>query len=100
MAPKKTNGAIRYSVSVVSRVVLGTDDETASLPGALINNLEDVDKFLLIVKHPVDFVVITCAKITHHVFVSVKELPAMQPRQQPPSQQSTATNPGPIDNVP
>lgn len=54
-------------------VVLGTDDQTASLLGTSVHRLENVNKLLLIFEHPFDFVVVTGSQIDHHVLVSEEE---------------------------
>jgi uncharacterized 2Fe-2S/4Fe-4S cluster protein (DUF4445 family) len=61
------------SVSVSRGVILRRDDQTASLLRAFVNRFDDVNQFLLVLENPVEFVVVTGAEITHHVFVSEKE---------------------------
>lgn len=51
----------------------GADHQTTALLGALVYRLDDVDQLLLVLQHPVQLVVISCAEIAHHVLVAVKE---------------------------
>jgi hypothetical protein len=57
-------------VAVSGGVVLGTDDQTAALLGALIDGLADVDELLLVLEDKVELVVVTGAQIDHHVLVA------------------------------
>lgn len=54
-------------------IVLGTDDETATLFGSSIDGLDDIDELLFIFEDPVEFVVVSRAEIAHHVFISEEE---------------------------
>lgn len=60
-------------VSVLGRVVLGRDNETAALARAAVYSLYDVDHLLLILQGPVDLVVVSGAQINHDVFVAEEE---------------------------
>lgn len=64
---------ITASVAVSGGVVLGTDDQTTALLCAAVYGLDDVDELLLVLKYPVELVVISRAKIAHHVFVAEEE---------------------------
>lgn len=55
----------RRSVSVTGRVVLRADDQTTPFLRPAVDCLQDIYKFLLILKDPVDLVVITRPKIAH-----------------------------------
>ena len=57
------------SVSVLCGVIFGRDDETATLPGSPVHGLDDVNHLLLVLKRPVDFVVVSRAQVDHNVFV-------------------------------
>ena len=57
------------SVSVSGRVVLGADDQTATLLGAAVDGLDDVDQLLFVLQHPIELIVVSGAEIAHHVFV-------------------------------
>jgi len=61
------------SVLVPRAVVLRADHQTPALLGAPVHRLDNVDKLLLILKHPVELVVVARAKITHDVFVAEEE---------------------------
>lgn len=61
------------SIAVPRGVVLGTDDESASLARALVDRLDEVDELLLVVEHPVDLVVVSRPEVDHHVLVAVEE---------------------------
>lgn len=56
-----------------SGVVLGTDDQTTSLLGTSVHRLENVNELLLVLKNPLDLVVVTGTQIDHHVLVSEEE---------------------------
>ena len=58
---------------MTGRVILRTVDQTSSLLSAFVNNLQDINHLLLIVQHPVDLVVITRTKVTHHMLISEEE---------------------------
>lgn len=57
----------------MDRLTLRTNDQTTSLLRALVDGLNDIDHLLLVFKHPVQLVVVTRAKITHHVFIPIEE---------------------------
>lgn len=54
-------------------LTLGTDDQTTTLLRALVDGLDDVDQLLLVLQYPIQLVVVTRSKITHHVFIAVEE---------------------------
>ena len=54
-------------------LTFGADYQTATLLCTLVDCLDDVDQLLLVLQHPVQLVVVTCAEIAHHVFVAVEE---------------------------
>lgn len=54
-------------------VILGANYQTSALLGAPKYGLKNVDELLLVVKNPVQFVVVTGAKIAHYVFVAEEE---------------------------
>jgi len=60
-------------VPVPSGVVLGADNQTSALLRTAIDRLNNVNQFLFVLQHPVEFVVVTSAEITHHVFVPEEE---------------------------
>ena len=60
-------------VAVSSGVVFGANNETASLGCAAVHCLDEINHFLLAVDGPVDFVIITCAKIDHNMLVPVEK---------------------------
>lgn len=57
-------------VPVTRGVVFRADNQSPTFLGSAVDGLYDVDEFLLILQHPVEFVVISRPKIAHHVFVS------------------------------
>lgn len=61
------------SVSVFGGVVFGRDNETAAFARATVHRLYDIDHLLLVLKRPVDLVVVAGAKVDHDVFVAEKE---------------------------
>ena len=61
------------SVLVLCRVVLGGDDKTPALSRAPINDLDNVDKLLLVLHRPINLVVVAGAQIDHDVLVAEKE---------------------------
>jgi len=61
------------SVAVFGGVIFGSDDETATLPGAAVNGLDDVDELLLVLESPIDLVVVASAEIDHDVLVPEEE---------------------------
>lgn len=60
-------------VAVPCRVVLWTDDKTATLLGAAVDSLNDVYQFLFVLEDEVEFVIVAGAEIDHHVLVSEEE---------------------------
>ena len=50
-----------------------TDDQASPFLRPTVNCFDDVNKFLLVLQYPVQFVIISCSKITHHVFISEEE---------------------------
>jgi hypothetical protein len=54
-------------------VVLGTDDETTPFPGTTIDCFDNLMHLFLVVQAPIDLVIITSSKITHHVLVTIEE---------------------------
>jgi hypothetical protein len=61
---------VRRLVPITCRVVFRADHQSPTLFGSSVDGLYDVDELLLILKHPVEFVVVSRPKITHHMFVS------------------------------
>jgi hypothetical protein len=61
------------SVPIPRRIVFWRDDETSAFLGAFVDGLYDVDQFLLVLKDSVHLVVVSGAKVTHHVFVTEEE---------------------------
>lgn len=55
------------------RIILGTDDKTTSLLGAAVDGFDNIDELLFVLQHPVQFIVVASAKITHYVLVAEKE---------------------------
>lgn len=60
-------------VSVSGGIILGTDDETATLFGSSVDGFDDIDELLFIFEDPVEFVVVSGTEIAHHVFISEEE---------------------------
>lgn len=56
-------------VSVLRGVVLGRYDQAATLPGASVNSLDDVNHLLLVFHGPVDLVVVSGPQVNHDVLV-------------------------------
>jgi hypothetical protein len=50
-----------------------THDETAPFLSTLVDGFNNVDQLLLILKHPVQLVVVTRAEIAHHMLVPPEE---------------------------
>lgn len=61
------------SIPVPRAVILGTDDQTSALLRPLVNRLHDIDQLLLVFQHPVQLVIVPCAKVTHHMLIAVEE---------------------------
>lgn len=66
-------GLVKRGVKGETRRTFRADNETPPLLGAPIDSLEDIDQFLLVLQHPVKLVVVSGAKITHHVLVAEEE---------------------------
>lgn len=60
-------------VSVSSRVVLRTNNQTSSLLSSSVDGLNNINQLLFILQHPIQLVVITSSEITHHVLVAEEE---------------------------
>jgi hypothetical protein len=45
-------------VAIPCRVILGTDDQTATLLCSTVDGLDDVDQLLLVLKHPIQLIVV------------------------------------------
>lgn len=54
-------------------VILRTDYQTSALLCTPEHRLKDVDELLLVVQHPVQFVVVSGTEIAHDVFVAEEE---------------------------
>lgn len=54
-------------------VILRTNNQTPPLPCPTINRLNNINQLLLILQYPIQLVVVTRPKITHHVLVAVEE---------------------------
>lgn len=50
-----------------------THDETAPFLSTLVDSFNNVYQLLLIFKHPIQLVVVTCAEIAHHMLVPPEE---------------------------
>ena len=61
------------SISVPRRIILRTNHQTPPLLRAPINRLNNINKLLLILQHPIQLVIISCPEIAHHVFVAEEE---------------------------
>lgn len=69
--PEFSNCALcNRSVSVSGRVILWRNHQTPSFLCAFVNRFNNVDEFLFVLQDPVEFVVVTRAKITHHMLVA------------------------------
>ena len=62
-----------FLVPIPSTVVLRRHNQTSTLLRPPIYRLNDINKLLLILQHPVQLVIISRSKITHHVFVTEEE---------------------------
>jgi hypothetical protein len=62
-----------HSVAITRRVILRTNHQTPPLLRTLVNRLNDINKLLLILEHPVELVVVSRAEIAHHVLVAEEE---------------------------
>ena len=51
----------------------GADHQTSAFLRTLVDSLDDVDQLLLILQHPVQFVIVSGSEIAHHVLVAVEE---------------------------
>lgn len=68
--------AVSYEISTIAQnglLTFRTNDKTTALLRSLVDGFDDVDQLLLILQHPVEFVVVTGSKVAHHVFVPVEE---------------------------
>lgn len=52
------------------RIILGADNQTATLLRTAIDRFYNVDELLFVLQNPLDLVVVASAQIDHHVFVS------------------------------
>lgn len=64
---------IHCSVLVVSRIILRTYHQTSTLLCTSINDLDNIYQILLVFDGEIELVVVTCAEIAHHVFVTPEE---------------------------
>jgi uncharacterized 2Fe-2S/4Fe-4S cluster protein (DUF4445 family) len=55
------------------KLTLRTNNQTSTLLGTSIDCLNNINQLLFILQHPVQLVVVSCAKITHHVLVAEEE---------------------------
>ena len=62
-----------HLISVARRVILRTNNKPTTLPGTLVDCLNNVNKLLLVFQQPIHLVVISRAKIAHHMLVAVEE---------------------------
>lgn len=60
-------------VPIPRRIILRTNHQTPPLLRPPINRLNDINQLLLILQHPVQLVVVSRPKITHHVLVAEEE---------------------------
>lgn len=60
-------------IPIPGRVILRADHQTPPFLRSTIDCLNDIDKLLLVLQHPVQLVVVTCTKIAHHVLVTEEE---------------------------
>lgn len=56
-----------------ARHTLWTDYETASLLCASVDGLDNIDELLLVLKNPVELVIVSRSEITHYVLVAEEE---------------------------
>jgi hypothetical protein len=68
--PRPNSPMVSSLIAVPRGVVLGTDDQTTTLLGTLVNGLADIDQFLLVLEDKVELVVITGTQVDHHVLVA------------------------------
>lgn len=61
------------SVTMSCAVILRADHQTSALLGAAEHGLEDVDELLLVIKNPVQLVIVTGSEIAHDVLVAEEE---------------------------
>lgn len=62
-----------YLISILGRVILGTNNQTEALSGSPKNHFNYVNHFLFVGQGPVDFVVVSSAQINHDVTIPKKE---------------------------
>jgi hypothetical protein len=63
-------GAFGSSIPISRRVIFRADHQSTPFFGSTINGLDNVDKFLLVLKHPIQLIIIPSSKIAHHMLVS------------------------------
>jgi hypothetical protein len=61
-------------VPISCGVVLWAHNQTTTFLGSTVDGLDDVNQLLFVFQEPVEFVVVTRAKITHHVLIAEEEL--------------------------
>jgi hypothetical protein len=62
-----------HSVAITRRVIFRAHHQTPPLLRALVNRLNNINKLLLVLEHPVQLVVVSRAEIAHHVLVAEEE---------------------------
>lgn len=65
--------SMHFSIAISGRIILWTDHQTSTLLRTFVDGLNDIDQLLLILKHPVQLVVVACTEIAHHMFVAKEE---------------------------
>lgn len=60
-------------MSTISLRTFRTNNQSTPLLSASIYSLDNIDQLLLVVQHPVQLVVVSSTKITHHMFVPKEE---------------------------
>ena len=63
-------GGFENSISISRRVIFRADHQSTPFFGSTVNGLDNVDKFLLILEHPIQLIIIPSSKIAHHMLVS------------------------------
>lgn len=65
--------SISPSVPVPSTIILGTNHQTSPLLCPSINRLNNINKLLFVFQHPIQLIIVSRSKITHHVLIAEEE---------------------------
>ncbi len=61
------------SISVARGIILRANNKTSPFLRTLVDCLDDVYQFLLVLQNPVQLVIVASAKVAHHMFVAEEE---------------------------